>query len=192
MMCQVIEKEEEVVVEEGAGGNNKGNGDNDGTILVDCGVPNNLVRCVSSMYFVCFVPHSNRKGLMKGTAVSPTTPRDEEGMYWGYTTRLASSINAFFEEFPNEGGYAMKVGTSEHGDVSIDDVKFGLKRTSVKGGATAKLQNENSEAFDHLLIVFGGVAVFQHTVLLVDTRKPRRALHSTKDQWLLLLLMTIF
>ena len=58
----------------------------------------------------------------------------------------------------------MKVGTSERGDVSIDDVKFCLKRTSVKGGATAKTQNENSDTFDHLLIVFGGVAGIEESV----------------------------
>lgn len=113
--------------------------------LVDCGVPNNLVRCVSSMYLVCFVPHSNRKDVMKRTVVSPTTPRDEAGMYWGYTTRLASSTNAIFEEFPYEGVYN----------------KFCLKRTPVKGGATAKTQNENSDKFDHLLIVFGGWLVLK-------------------------------
>ena len=49
----VLGYREGVVVEDGADGNIKGNGDNDGMSLVDCGVPNNLVRCVSSIYFVC-------------------------------------------------------------------------------------------------------------------------------------------
>ena len=103
---------------------------------------------------------------MKGTVVSPTTPRDEEGMYWGYTTRLASSINAIFEECPYEGGYDMKVGTSERGDVSIDDDKFCLKRKAIKGGrAAARTKNDNNDdKFDHLLIVFGGVAGIEESV----------------------------
>jgi predicted SPOUT superfamily RNA methylase MTH1 len=96
---------------------------------------------------------------MKGTVVSPTTPRDEGGMYWGYTTRLASSINAIFEECPYEGGYDLKVGTSERGDVSIDDGSFSLKKK--------KQSNKNgscNERFDHLIIVFGGVAGIEESV----------------------------
>ena len=42
---------------------------------------------------------------MKGKVVSPTTPRDTDGIYWGYTTRMASSINSIFEECPYAGGY---------------------------------------------------------------------------------------
>lgn len=98
---------------------------------------------------------------MKGTVVSPTTPRDEGGMYWGYTTRLASSINAIFEECPYEGGYDLKVGTSERGDVSIDDGKFCLKK---KQGKDAKNDSGDDERFDHLIIVFGGVAGIEESV----------------------------
>ncbi len=47
--------------------------------------------------------------------VSPTTPRDEDGIYWGYTTRMASSISAIFEECPFDGGYDLKVGKFEIG-----------------------------------------------------------------------------
>ena len=104
-------------------------------------------------------PHSNKKGIMKGTVVSPTTPRDEGGMYWGYTTRLASSINAIFEECPYEGGYDLKVGTSERGDVSIDDPKFCLKKKQNK-----KDTKRDNETFDHLLLVFGGVAGIEESV----------------------------
>jgi predicted SPOUT superfamily RNA methylase MTH1 len=93
---------------------------------------------------------------MKGTVVSPTTPRDEGGMYWGYTTRLASSINAIFEECPYEGGYDLKVGTSERGDVSIDDGSFSLKKKLSK--------NDGDGRFDHLVIVFGGVAGIEESV----------------------------
>jgi hypothetical protein len=99
---------------------------------------------------------------MPGTVVSPTTPRDESGMYWGYTTRLASSINAIFEECPYEGGYDLKVGTSERGDVSIDNAGFCLRKKQVacnKGKSGC-----DNERFDHLLVVFGGVAGIEESV----------------------------
>jgi hypothetical protein len=65
-------------------------------------------------------------GVMEGTVVSPAAPRDEDGTFWGYATRLTSSINAIFAKCkcPYEGGYDLRVGTSERGNVSIDDPKF--------------------------------------------------------------------
>ena len=49
---------------------------------------------------------------MKGKVVSPTTPRDTDGIYWGYTTRMASSINSIFEECPYAGGYDVSNNTA--------------------------------------------------------------------------------
>ncbi len=43
-------------------------------------------------------------GIMEGMVVSPTAPRDKDGMFWGYATRLALSINAIFAECPYKGG----------------------------------------------------------------------------------------
>ena len=115
----------------------------------------------------------NKKGVMKGKVVSPTTPRDEDGIYWGYATRLASSINAIFEECPYDGGYDLKVGTSERGDVSIDSPKFCLrkkKRTTAAASISKKQKaddndsNNDDEHFNHLLIVFGGVAGIEESV----------------------------
>jgi hypothetical protein len=63
-------------------------------------------------------------GVMEGTVVSPTAPCDEDGTFWGYATRLALSINAIFAKCPYEGGYDLRVGTSERADISIDDPKF--------------------------------------------------------------------
>ena len=37
-----------------------------------------------------------------GTIVSPNTPREEKGTYWGYTTRLAKDISSVFSESPYE------------------------------------------------------------------------------------------
>ena len=130
---------------------------------MDCRVNRTIppgIRCTVKLDPKAYPPpHSNKKGVMKGTVVSPTTPRDEGGMYWGYTTRLASSINAIFEECPYEGGYDLKVGTSERGDVSIDDSKFCLKKKQSKMGT-----KHDGGTFDHLLLVFGGVAGIEESV----------------------------
>lgn len=110
-------------------------------------------------------PHSSKKGTIKGRVVSPTSPRDEAGIYWGYTTRLAASIGAIFDECPYEGGYDVKVGTSERGDVSIDDYGFCLKKKQPSGEKTNNhSDSRNDSRFDHLLIVFGGVAGIEESV----------------------------
>lgn len=85
-------------------------------------------------------------GQLKGTVVSPGAPREDDGTYWGYTTRLATSLNAAIDESPYEGGYDLKVGTSERGDKSIDDRDFRLPN------------------YKHALIVFGGVAGIEECV----------------------------
>mmetsp|Transcript_21100 Transcript_21100/g.31267 ORF Transcript_21100/g.31267 Transcript_21100/m.31267 type:complete len:433 (+) Transcript_21100:52-1350(+) len=134
---------------------------------VDCGVPNTLVQIdrVLSPGLRCTVqldPKSyatSKKGSMKGVVVSPTTPRDQDGIYWGYTTRMASSIKAIFDECPYEGGYDMKVGTSERGDVSIDNPKFRLAKKE-----SLKKSDVDEERFNHLIIVFGGVAGIEESV----------------------------
>jgi hypothetical protein len=70
---------------------------------------------------------------MEGTVVSPTAPRDEDGTFWGYVTRLALSINAIFAECPYEGGYNLRVGTSKRGNVSINNPKFQLEKKRKEG-----------------------------------------------------------
>ncbi|CAM9700382.1 unnamed protein product [Chrysoparadoxa australica] len=75
----------------------------------------------------------------KGKAVAPSVPREESGLYWGYTTRLATSISEVFTGSPFHGGYDVTLGTSERGSTSVDDDDFAIK------------------PFQHLLLVFGGV-----------------------------------
>lgn len=97
--------------------------------------------------------------------MSPTTPRDEDGIYWGYTTRLASSISAIFEECPYVGGYDLKVGTSERGDISIDDPQFCLKKRKAASKEPKLVESCDGDGrFNHLLIVFGGVAGIEECV----------------------------
>jgi hypothetical protein len=72
-------------------------------------------------------------GIMEGTVVSPTAPRDKDRTFWRYATRLASSINAIFAKCPYEGGYDLRVGTSKRGNVSINNPKFQLEKKRKEG-----------------------------------------------------------
>ena len=87
-----------------------------------------------------------KTGTLKGTVVSPSAPREDDGTYWGYTTRLASSIKDVFDGCPFDEGYDLKIGTSERGNCSVDDKSFRLPK------------------FKHSLIVFGGVAGIEECV----------------------------
>eukprot|EP00562_Extubocellulus_spinifer_P005788 CAMPEP_0178514608 /NCGR_PEP_ID=MMETSP0696-20121128/24105_1 /TAXON_ID=265572 /ORGANISM="Extubocellulus spinifer, Strain CCMP396" /LENGTH=499 /DNA_ID=CAMNT_0020144697 /DNA_START=4 /DNA_END=1503 /DNA_ORIENTATION=- len=120
--------------------------------LVNCGIRGRPVeidralapgiRCTVQLDTKCY----DAPGKIKGVVVSPTTPREEDGTYWGYTTRLATSIKAVFDECPYEGGYDLKVGTSERGDVTVDDKQFAFPK------------------FKHLLVIFGGVAGIEECI----------------------------
>lgn len=92
---------------------------------------------------------------MSGKVVSPSAPREDDGTYWGYTTRIAGSIRKVFEECPfeEEGGYDLKIGTSERGDSNIENKNFALPQ------------------FQHALIVFGGVAGIEECVDADETSK---------------------
>ncbi|XP_011664913.2 putative methyltransferase C9orf114 [Strongylocentrotus purpuratus] len=69
--------------------------------------------------------------------VSPSAPRLEAGLYWGYSVRLASSLGAVFTGCPfSDNGYDLTIGTSERG-TKADDVDL--------------------PHFKHALIIFGGV-----------------------------------
>jgi hypothetical protein len=54
-------------------------------------------------------------GIMEGMVVSPTTPRDKDGTFWGYAARLASLINVIFAECPYEGGVGPEGGNERAG-----------------------------------------------------------------------------
>ncbi|OJD25340.1 hypothetical protein ACJ73_03289 [Blastomyces percursus] len=78
--------------------------------------------------------------------VSPVTPREEIGYYWGYSVRRCSSLSTVFTECPFEGGYDLSFGTSERG-APLSDVIAGQVPKS-----------------EHLIIVFGGVAGLEAAV----------------------------
>ena len=78
-------------------------------------------------------------------AVSPDTPREEGGYYWGYNVRQASSLSSVFTECPYDGGYDVSVGTSERG-IPIASL--------LDGSCDPRIKPD----WHHLLIVFGGIA----------------------------------
>ena len=123
-----------------------------GGSLVNCGIRNRPVeidrvlapgiRCTVKLDIKAY----GSPNKIMGTVVSPSTPREENGTYWGYSTRLADSITDVFDSCPFEGGYDLKIGTSERGDCNIDDESFVLP------------------TFKHSLIFFGGVAGIEESV----------------------------
>ena len=76
---------------------------------------------------------------LKGIAVSPSEPRTDAGLYWGYAIRAAKSLSAVFTESSFDGGYDITIGTSDKGE----DIDQSLRQIP--------------KHFDHLLVVFGGL-----------------------------------
>ncbi|KAL8823614.1 MAG: hypothetical protein Q9191_005702 [Dirinaria sp. TL-2023a] len=90
-------------------------------------------------------------GDLVADAVAPSAPREEAGYYWGYSVRAASSLSAVLTECTFDGGYDLTVGTSE------------------RGAPVSSLQNSahgqgSVPEYDHMLIVFGGVAGLEAAV----------------------------
>lgn len=55
--------------------------------------------------------------------MSPHAPRVQQGLYWGYSVRLASSISSVFMDSPFSESYDLVVGTSDKGE-SVDEVSL--------------------------------------------------------------------
>ncbi|KAK3112114.1 hypothetical protein LTR53_011938 [Teratosphaeriaceae sp. CCFEE 6253] len=85
------------------------------------------------------------RGTIACEAVSPDTPREEAGYYWGYTVRQAASLSAVFTESPYEGGYDVSIGTSERGQPA---------QAILVPGAEGYI----APTWNHMLVVFGGVS----------------------------------
>ena len=78
-------------------------------------------------------------------AVAPSAPREEAGYYWGYSVRSAGSLSAVLTECPFDGGYDLTFGTSERG-IPLPDLNDASSSQHIVPG------------FNHMLVVFGGVA----------------------------------
>jgi methyltransferase len=88
---------------------------------------------------------------LHGQVVSPRAQTETDGTYWGYTVRMASSLQAVWDECPFDDTptYDLKIGTSERGNESVDTVS----------GRAFKLP-----PYRHALIVLGGVAGLEECV----------------------------
>lgn len=75
---------------------------------------------------------------LRGSVVSPCEPRQETGIYWGYSVRIAASLTDVFTKSPFEDGYDLTIGTSDKGEdvTNLENISFTYK---------------------HALVVFGGL-----------------------------------
>ncbi|KAM3582697.1 hypothetical protein VKS41_005338 [Umbelopsis sp. WA50703] len=77
-------------------------------------------------------------GEQKVKTVSPKTPREELGLYWGYTIRLAGSFSRVLTEAPHKDGYDLTIGVSDRDSKPLSE------------------QDSQLKPFSHMLIAFGG------------------------------------
>ena len=140
--------------------------------LVNCGIRSRPVeidatlqagiRCTVQLETSAY----DSKGQIHGKVVSPSAPREDDGTYWGYTVRMADSLKNALDECPYEGGYDLKIGTSERGTSNLDDQSFGFP------------------SYRHALIVFGGVAGIEECVDADESLKlPGSESRKLFDMW---------
>jgi methyltransferase len=115
-------------------------------------------------------PGKSRK-LLVGCACAPSEPRQKYGLYWGYQTRLASSLSEVFSRSPYKGGYDMLIGSSCSDGDTFDGDTFEISKTG--------------EDYNHLLIVFGGEGGIESCVDADETLSTKAAnTRSLFDHWL--------
>lgn len=103
---------------------------------IDQGIQQGL-RVTLSMGEIAKTKNVSGQEVYAAALSSPTDPRDKDGLYWGYITRIAPTLESLFNDCPFEGGYDLKIGTSERGEKTpCCELKF--------------------PSFKHVLIVFGG------------------------------------
>ena len=99
---------------------------------------------------------------MKGKAVSPATPLEKSGIYWGYSVRLANSFGAVFTQSPYSKGYDLIIGTSERGkpveELELSSYKHGLIVFGGLKGLEQSLESDENlmgseveQLFDHYI-----------------------------------------
>lgn len=115
--------------------------------------------------FKKFGKYPEIKSYFTGKLVDDSDPYNKKGIYWGYKVRPANSLNSVFNNSEYEGGYDLKIGTSERGEPI--DKNFRL---------LSKIQDSKSQGFKHVLIVFGGLGGLED--VLSD---PQCSLDKIKD-----------
>mmetsp|Transcript_16740 Transcript_16740/g.38487 ORF Transcript_16740/g.38487 Transcript_16740/m.38487 type:complete len:288 (+) Transcript_16740:3-866(+) len=168
---------------------NKSGGGGGGGSLVNCGIPKRPIeidrvltpgiRCTVQLDDSVYSGKSS-----KGIVVSPSAPRHDNGTYWGYTTRIAKNLKEALNDCPfgkrdDGGGYTLKIGTSERGNISVDD-------DNNSGPFHSLLtKKSNSQQPHHVLIVFGGVAGIEECIDADETMKlPGSRASSLFDLWI--------
>ena len=109
-------------------------------------------------------------GPYRGKSVSPFEPRRRKGQYWGYSVRLACSLEEALRDSPfgsadgkDTGGYDLKVGTSEHGVVlrgggAAVDAAVGARASDGRRGGEGNAEGlAVLPPHRHLMIAFGAV-----------------------------------
>lgn len=152
-----------------------------GATLVDCGLPTRARIPVSlppdTRVTVKFAsttePAMDGNVTLPAEAVSPDAPREEAGYYWGYATRMASSLSAVFTESPYDGGYDVSFGTSERGS------KLATLLRAEKGSNKDDVPPV-PERWNHIIIVFGGVAGLE-VALAADEELTSKGVTEAKD-----------
>ena len=102
-----------------------------------------------------------------GKVVSQEEPFLEKSIYWGYSVRVANSLEAVFNECPYEGGYDFKLGTSDKGNI-IDFEDFA-----------------QWSGFKHGLIFFGGLEGIEGLVDMEEASELKPSdVHKLFDMYL--------
>ncbi|KAH8581939.1 SPOUT methylase [Cryptosporidium sp. chipmunk genotype I] len=105
------------------------------------------------------------KSYFTGKLVEDSAPYSKKGIYWGYKVRPANSLKSVFSDSEYEGGYDLKIGTSERGEPVDNNFTLFYKGKDPK-----------SQSFKHILIVFGGLGGLED--VLSD---PQCSLDKVKD-----------
>jgi len=112
---------------------------------------------------------------LRGEAVDPATPREEGGYYWGFSVRQASTLSAVFTESPFAEGYDVSMGTSERG-VPLTDILPMPPNSADPADSildAAELSARLPAKYEHMLLVFGGVAGLEVAAAADEELKAR-------------------
>ena len=134
------------------------------TTLVDAGLPQPVSVSAAippqtrvTLQFPTAEPPSDLQiASLAADAVAPSAPREEAGYYWGYAVRSAPSLSAVLTECTFPGGYDFTIGTSERG----------APLSSLISPSAGK--ESSIPRFEHMMIVFGGVAGLEAAVKVDD------------------------
>lgn len=141
------------------------------TLAMGASRPERLAPAPTAMALASAAP----RGGLPATLARPGAPRDEGGLYWGYTVRLARSLAEVVSVGPHGrgggggsggggAGYDLTIGTSERGVDAREAVPRALRgaggtgASPQQGRTTTKHLPHGPPPFQHALVVFGGPA----------------------------------